>query len=416
MARPFESVRVLDVTHVLSGPFATYQLALLGADVVRVEPVGEGDFVRHHGGDPALGAVGMGASFLGQNANKRSICLDLKSEKGLEIFKQLARRSDVVIENFRPGVMDRLGIGYRDLLEVNDKLIFCSITGYGQQGPWSGAPSYDHIVQGVSGMMSLTGTEESGPLRVGYPIVDYVAGLVAAFAIASSLFQRSESQRSQRIDVSMLDAAIITMGPYVSECLLGGGERGLTGNRAFSGSPFSGAFETADGLLVVTANTAKQCDALCRALGRPDFAEDPRIEEARSGRQAELAREIELYCRDTYRSRTAEEWESRLSAADVPAGKVRSIREMLALPQLHTRSLLQELACPDLERSMRLLNVGFELEHGSAAIERPPPAKGRDTCEILEELNIDSRQVAALEAEGVVFVADQRKTCTRRRT
>lgn len=422
MARPFEGIRVLDVTHVLSGPFATYQLALLGADVVRVEPVGDGDFVRHHGGDPTLGAVGMGASFLCQNANKRSICLDLKSEKGVEIFKRLAQRSDVVVENSRPGVMDRLGIGYRDLLAVNDGLVFCSITGYGQQGPWRAAPSYDHIVQGVSGMMSLTGTEASGPLRVGYPIVDYVAGLLAAFAIASSLFQRSNGQRgrrgptSQRIDVSMLDAAIIMMAPYVSDCLLGGQPRGLSGNRAFSGSPFSGAFETADGLLVVTANTARQRKALCRILGRPDLAEDPRIDHASSPNDAAFSQDVAHFCRDAYRSRTAEEWEHTLSAVDVPAGKVRTIEEMLELPQLRARSLLQDVACPELDRIVQVLNVGFELRNGPATIDRPPPAKGRDTCEILEELNIDGQQIAALESEGVVFVANRQKTSAGHRT
>ena len=202
MLRMLDDVTVLDAGHVLAGPFATYQLAMLGARVTRVEnPAGQ-DMARRHGGPQELRDAGMGASFLAQNANKRSIAIDLKQPRGRELFCRLASRVDVVTENFRPGMMQRLGLDYGTLRAHNPGLIYMSLTGFGQSGPLSGQPAYDHILQGISGMMSFNGTRESGPLRIGYPVVDYVAGLTAALAIVCALHQRQRTGQGQHLDVA----------------------------------------------------------------------------------------------------------------------------------------------------------------------------------------------------------------------
>ena len=206
-----EGVRVLDLTNVLAGPFCAYQLALLGADVIKVETPGTGDLARQLGASPELSSELMGASFLAQNANKKSITINLKSEEGKEAFRRLAATANVLVENFRPGVMARLGVAYDDLKAINPRLIYCAISGFGQEGPMRGAPAYDQIVQGLSGVMSITGDAESAPLRVGYPVCDSIGGITAALAIASALVRQGRAQEGTFIDVSMLDSTLATM-------------------------------------------------------------------------------------------------------------------------------------------------------------------------------------------------------------
>ncbi|MEO0692880.1 MAG: CoA transferase, partial [Pseudomonadota bacterium] len=216
---PLAGVRVLDLTNVLAGPFACHQLAHLGADVLKVEAVGRGDLARNLGADPELSARGMGISFLAQNAGKRSLTLNLKADAGKEVLRRLVRKADVLVENFRPGVMDRLDLGAEALRAENPTLIYCAISGFGQTGPWTDRPAYDQIVQGVSGLMSVTGTQDSGPLRAGYPLADTIGGLTAAMAITAAL---NAPERGCVIDVSMLEAVLATMGWVVSNHLIGG--------------------------------------------------------------------------------------------------------------------------------------------------------------------------------------------------
>ena len=231
MSSALAGIRVLDLTNVLAGPFCAYQLALLGADVIKVEVPDGGDLARQLGADPALNARHMGASFLAQNAGKKSVTLNLKKAEGKDVLKRLVESADVLVENFRPGVMARLGLGYEDLSRCNPRLVYCAISGFGQDGPMKDAPAYDQIIQGLSGMMSITGTPDGAPLRIGYPVADTLGGMTAAFAISSALVRRNGSGEGAFIDVSMLDAALTAMGWVVSNYLIAGVEPQAAGQR-----------------------------------------------------------------------------------------------------------------------------------------------------------------------------------------
>jgi len=392
---------VLDATHVMAGPFCTYQLALLGAEVIRVEPLNFNDPIRSHGPDPELNNRRMGTSFLVQNAGKRSLGLDLKHPDGQAIFRRLAERADVLVENFRPGVLERLGLGADALRSINPRLVYCAISGFGQDGPLRNRPAYDHIIQAVTGMMAVTGTPASGPTRVGFPVTDYVAGLLAAFAVAIALFRRERTGEGGTIDVAMLDAALIIMGPLLGQVLIAGRNPLPAGNLPFGGSPFSGVFATADGLLAVVGSTPRQCIGICRVLGRPDLLEDARIVNWQN--HPELAAELGPMLAATYRTRTAEEWEIALAAADIAAGKVRDLREILHHPHVLGRGLLIEIdRVPGIERTVTVPSVGFKLDGKSQSPMRPPPPPSANTREVLKELGYCEPEIDALEASGAV--------------
>lgn len=393
-------LRVLDLTNVLAGPFCAYQLALLGADVIKVEMPGGGDLARQLGADPELSARLMGASFLAQNANKRSISLDLKKEAGKAIFRKLVAGADVLVENYRPGVMDRLGLGYDSLAELNHRLVYCAITGFGQHGPMRSAPAYDQIVQGLSGVMSITGDSESAPLRVGYPMADSIGGITAAFAIAASLVGRSKSGKGAYIDVSMLDSTIATMGWVVSNYLIAGQEPAPIGNDNFTAAP-SGAFKASDGLLNIAANKQEQFESLARAIGREDLIADERFaaREARKRNRAALTSEIEA----GLASGTAAEWEAALNAAGVPAGRVLTVPEALALDQVRERGLVQRFDTVEaLGRPLSLTLAGYVTSEDGPALRSPPPRLGEHVDEILTELGCSEAEIESLRAEDVI--------------
>src|SRR5690606_25108065 len=271
--RPLEGIRVLDLTNVLSGPLACYQMASMGAEVIKVEPVGRGDLARQLGDDRGLNAANMGASFLAQNAGKRSVTLNLKSPEGVQIFRRLVRTADVLVENFRPSVMERLGLGYETLRADRPELIYCAVSGFGQDGPLSERPAYDQIVQGTAGIMSVTGESPDRPLRVGYPVADSIGGLTAAMAVCAALVS---PKRGAFLDVSMMSSALATMGWAVSNWLTAGTEPRPIGNENSTSAP-SGAFRCKDGLLNITANKQEQWEALARYLGLAHLIEEPRF-------------------------------------------------------------------------------------------------------------------------------------------
>ena len=244
--KPLSGIRVLDLTNVLAGPYPSYQLMLLGPDVVKIELPGEGDLARHLGPDVDLSEMGIGASFLAQNAGKRSVELNLKAAGDREVFEGMVRETDVLLENFRAGVLARLGFGWPELRELNPRLVYCAISGFGQSGPMRRAPAYDQVIQGLSGMMSITGTPETAPLRVGFPICDTVGGLMAAMAIAAALAGRGETGRGCFLDVSMLEAAISAMGWTVSNYQVTGVAPEPMGGQNATAAP-SGTFDAADG-------------------------------------------------------------------------------------------------------------------------------------------------------------------------
>ncbi len=369
MTRPFTGVRILDFTRYLAGPYGTYQLALLGADVVKIESR-EGDETRLSPAAPTWAEWKMAPAFLAVNGNKRSITLDLRRPEAVEIVKRLVIGADVVWENFRGGVMDRLGLGYEALAAINARLIYCAVSGFGQTGPERTTAAFDGKLQAMSGIMSITGEPASGPTRAGFAICDTIGGMTAALAVASALYQRTHTARGQFVDVAMLDAALAFIPGPVSEYTVAGVEQRQIGNGSVSRKPTASRFRAGDGYLVLAVLTEKQFESLMRALGRADALSDPRFKDWPSRTENEPAlREIIETALLTDDPRT---WEGRLTAADVPCGSIWKIDEIVGHPQLAHREVLQTI--DSRYGPMRLVGAGFRLAHGSPSLNREPPA------------------------------------------
>jgi crotonobetainyl-CoA:carnitine CoA-transferase CaiB-like acyl-CoA transferase len=376
-------VRVLDLTNVLAGPFAGYQLALLGADVLKVESPHGGDLARQLGADPELAAEHLGASFLAQNAGKRSITLDLKNEQDRAAFAQLVADYDVLLENFRPGVMDRLGFGWDSVRAINPSMIYCAVSGFGQTGPMRDRPAYDQIIQGLSGLMSVTGTEETAPIRVGVPICDSIGGLVAAFAICAALVRRVTTGAGAFLDVSMLEAAIASMGWVVSDQLIAERDARPLGNENPTSAP-SGTFDTAGGKLNIAANKQEQFEMLCQVVRRPDLLSDSRFttRDARKQHRDELREELEK----TLVHKTAREWDEVFMSSGVPAAPVVTVREALESMHIRVRGLVHAVASPSARGgTVRLLGSPVHVDGEAIGPAAPPPVLGADTAEVLTE-------------------------------
>lgn len=395
-----DGVRVLDLTNVLAGPFAAYQLGLLGADVIKVEIPGAGDLARQLGADPALNDERLGASFLAQNGGKRSMTINLKSQRGREVLLRCVARADVLVENFRPGVLDRLGLGWDRLQEANPRLVYCAISGFGQEGPLRDRPAYDQIVQGLSGMMSVTGTPETGPLRAGYPVADTLGGMAAAFSIAAALLKRDRTGDGVFLDVSMLESAMTAMGWVVSNQLIAEQEPVRVGNDNFTAAP-SGTFRTGDGLLNIAANEQRQFTSLCRVVEREELATDPRFAERtdRKTHRGELTDELEK----ALAARSAREWEDLFAEAGVPAARVLTVPEALANEQIASREFVHDLPFPGHpERPLRVLGSPVRVRGVAPGPQGPPPVLGEHTDELLGELGYGAEDIAALREEGAV--------------
>src|ERR1700749_2263406 len=270
MARPFEGIRIIDITHVLAGPFAAYQLGLMGADVIKVEHPDDPDQSRDSGSDNALNHANMGTGFLTQGSNKRAITLNLKTEQGREILKKLVATADVLVENYRPGAFEALGLGYEEMRKINPKLIYASFSAFGQGGPRREQTAYDHVIQSTSGIMAMPGTPEANPIKIGAPAIDYATGTMGAYALSAALFQRERTGQGQRIDMAMLDVAMILMASHVTGYLRNGKHPKPHGNRHPHAT--NGAFKTKDGTLVMLgASNIRQQKRLWTLLGRPEM-------------------------------------------------------------------------------------------------------------------------------------------------
>ncbi|MER8906721.1 CoA transferase [Mesorhizobium sp. M0854] len=377
-------IRVLDLTNVLAGPYCAYQLALLGADVIKVETPQGGDLARQLGASPELNRAGMGTSFLAQNAGKRSVALDLKQEADRERFLDLVASADALVENFRPGVMDRLGLGHARLKEVRPSLVYCAISGFGQTGPMRDNPAYDQIIQGLSGIMSITGTPETAPLRVGYPVADTLGGLVGAFAITAALVKQKTTGEGAFLDVSMLECTLSALGWPVSNYLTADVEPQPMGNENMTAAP-SGAFRTGDGLLNIAANKQEQFVTLCRLIGRPELASDVRFAERETRKQNRIA--LKALIEDALASGSAAAWEETFNRAGVPAGRVLTIPQVLQERQVIERGMTVRFqAVSGMARPLTVVRGGFMVDGEAPLPSRPPPELGEHMDEVFANL------------------------------
>jgi crotonobetainyl-CoA:carnitine CoA-transferase CaiB-like acyl-CoA transferase len=397
MSKPFAGVRILDFTRYLAGPYGTYQLALLGADVLKIESQ-EGDETRHLLVSREWADRKMASSFLAVNANKRSITLDLRRPEAVEVVKRLVAGADVVWENFRPGVMDRLGLGYETLSALNPRLVYCAVSGFGHTGPERTTAAFDGKLQAMSGIMSITGDPAGGPMRAGFAICDTIGGMTAALAVSSALFQRTHTGRGQFVDVAMLDAALAFIPGPVCEYTVAGIEQKQIGNGSVSRKPTASRFRAGDGYLVLAVLTEKQFASLMRTIGRADALADPRFKDwrARTDNEPALREIIET----ALAADEPKSWEARLTAADVPCATVWKIHEILEHPQLESRDVLQSVDTR--YGPLQLVGAGFRLAHGGPSIERQPPTLGEHTDEILAEAGYTPVEIERLRRDAVV--------------
>jgi CoA:oxalate CoA-transferase len=402
MTQAFQGVRVIDFSQVFAGPFATMQLGLLGADVIKIEEPGAGDQCRSIGADNDIGRAGMPPFYLAMNANKRSMTLDLKHPRAAEVIARLVKDADVVVQNFRPGVIERLGFGYEAMKAIAPNLIYCSVSGYGQTGPSSKAPAYDGAIQAASGMMSVTGYPDNGPTRVGFTVVDLGTAVMAAFAIAGALYRRATTGEGQHLDVSMLDTSLALMAPLVSAYLNTGGVPELVGNGSAVKLPTTGSFRTSDaGGILLSALTDKQWAGIARATERPDLGADPRFASA-DGRRAHydfLRGELTA----AFSTNTGQYWETRLNGEGVPGSAIRSLPEIMEHPQVaHRRVIGRVSGAAGVEREIGLVTSGFSASADGPAIVSPPPGKGEHTDAILREAGYTPEDIAALREAGAL--------------
>jgi crotonobetainyl-CoA:carnitine CoA-transferase CaiB-like acyl-CoA transferase len=393
-----DGIRVLDLTNVLSGPFATLHLALLGAEVIKIENPVDGDLARKLGNVPELNDRLMGTSFLAQNANKKSMTLNLKEREAREIFFKLVRTADVVVENFRPGVMERLGLSYERLREAKHDLVYCAISGFGQTGPDALKPAYDQIIQGLSGIMAINGDERLNPLRCGFPVCDTVGGLNAAFAIMGALYYRERTGEGQFIDVALVDSIMPLMGWVAANLLIGGQQPQLLGNDNFTAAP-SGTFATADGAINIAANKQEQWEAVADVLGLPELKTDARFarRDARKNNRKALTSLLEAKLRE----RTTAWWVEALNARGVPSGAILPLEAALTQEQILHRGVIQTV-CAEGLGELKLFNLTAKFEKTPGAIDAPPPRLSDHTEEILTGLGCGPEEIARLKTQGIV--------------
>jgi crotonobetainyl-CoA:carnitine CoA-transferase CaiB-like acyl-CoA transferase len=381
MKPALEGIRVADFSHVMAGPYATHLLRLLGAEVIKVEAPDRGDAMRYYGSDRRYD--GMAPAFIAVNAGKKSVVLDLKDPGDLDVARRLVARCDVLVENFRPGVMQRLGLDYAQARALNPKLVYCSVSGYGQVGPRRNWPAIDNIVQATSGMMSLGGDPDAPPMRVGFPVVDTLTGQTAAFAILAALFRRERSGEGDYIDVAMFDASVAFMASAMVPYLVTGRTPERTGNTGFSGQPTSALFVARDGRHIsLGVVQQRQFELLARVLGREQWLVDPRFTSPDLRRANADAMKAELS--QVFSQRDAAEWESLLSAAGLPCGMVRDVGEALALPALEQRQLCHRVAMEGLPDGTEIgvVGPGFLASCVDVRDLPPPPRLGEHTDEV----------------------------------
>jgi formyl-CoA transferase/CoA:oxalate CoA-transferase len=392
---PLTGVRVLDLGRHQAGPTCAMWLGDLGADVLKIENPERGEDGRASG-PPFFN--GESAFFLSANRNKRSVTLDIKSPRGQEIFRRLSETADVVVENFRPEVMDALGIGYDTLSARNPRIIFCSISGFGADGPFADRPGLDQIIQGTSGLMSITGFEGEAPVRVGIPIADLLTGLFGAYGVLAALQARERTGRGQRVTTSLLESMVGMLSFQAIRYLNGAGVPPPAGNHHPINAPY-GVFKARDGYVTLGATGDKRWRKFCELLHAEDWLTDPRF--ATNGARYDNRLELADAIGEKLQAHTSDEWELILNAEGIPCGPIYKIDQALDHPQVRHREMVVEREHPTMGL-VRLLGLPVKLSDTPAEVHRVPPQLGADTDDVLHELGLDRDEIATLRKEGVI--------------
>ncbi|MBX5445746.1 MAG: CoA transferase [Sphaerobacter sp.] len=395
MSGPFAGVRVLDLSRILSGPYCTMVLADYGAEVIKVERPGAGDDTRHWG-PPFIG--GESGYFLSINRNKKSITVDMSTPEGREIIYRLARTADVAIENFRPGTADRLGIGYERLRQENPSIIYCSISGFGQTGPYRDRPGYDALAQAMSGMMAITGEPDGPPMKHGMSIADIGAGMWAVFAIAAALYHRERTGEGQAIDVSLLDAQLSWLTYAAGNYFASGKNPGRYGSAHPNIVPYQ-PFATADGYIMLAVGNDRLWQQFCQAAGRPELADQPgfRTNAERVTNRADVVATVG----EIMAQRTTAEWMELLERAGIPAGPINTVEQILDDPHVLAREMVVTLQHPT-AGEIKTVGIPAKLSDTPGTVRSAPPLLGQHTDEILAELGYDAAAIADLRERGIV--------------
>lgn len=393
--KPLENLVVLDLTRVLAGPFASMILADFGADVIKIEPPPDGDDSRSYG--PFIGQES--AYFMSLNRGKRSMTLNLKEPKAKELFKAMVKKADVVLENYRPGTMAKLGLGYDVLKEINPRLIYAACSGFGQTGPYKDKPAYDMIVQGMGGIMSITGQEGGAPTRVGASIGDITAGLFTVIGIMLALYERESSGEGQMVDVGMLDCQLAILENAIARYLISGDVPKPIGNRHPSITPFE-VFQAQDGYIIIAVGNNRLWEKFCHLIGKPELVVDERFvsNPQRTKNQPQLKAILDT----VFPAKTVEEWLVALESAGIPCAPINTVERVINDPQIKARQMVVDIQHPQAGR-IQMVGVPIKMSRTPGAVERPAPQLGQHNKKILREfLGMVDEEIDNLKTQGII--------------
>lgn len=394
MKFPLENIKVLDLTRVLAGPYSTMVLGDLGADIIKIEMPVTGDDARHFG--PYMGSES--AYFMSLNRNKRSMTLDLKAEKGKELFFEMIKEVDVVVENFRPGTMEKLGLGYEVLEKINPKLIYAASSGYGHTGPYSKRPAYDAVVQAMGGLMSITGEEGGKATRVGTSVGDITAGLFTTIGILAALNSRNETGKGQKVDVAMLDCQVAILENAIARYVVTGDIPKPGGNKHPSIVPFE-PFDTLDGEIMIAIGNDALWVKFCKLINMPSLSEDERF--VTNPLRNDNYKELKPILVEEIKKKTTEEWQEILDNGGIPNGPINTVDKVLADPQVIAREMIMEIDHP-ISGKLKVPGIPIKLSDTPGEIRMTSPLLGQHTDEILKELlNYDDKKIAELKNEDI---------------